>query len=302
MVRVRTFVTINVIALLALAWLGWVVVPGGWRGAGCTLQVLAIGNGSTMLLTAPGAHAAILDVGTDTNSDPGETAALALHAAGLRHVEAVVVSHGNFDHHSGLPTLLRRVPVERWLTNSYFTTQGETESSTDRLLRRLPDGVSKHDVLRAGERLALGEVTLEVLWPRDGLGLTWDDNNASLVMRISAAGRTILVTGDIERDAMKALVEGEQAGRISLKSDVLIAPHHGAVLKNVTGEFYAAVSPSVVVVSTRTERPKLETLVGNVLGPKVRIVETGRVGAVTVRITPAGELLIETPFCRPPGG
>ena len=63
--------------LAVLAWIGWIVLPAT-RGPGDVLHVLAIGNGSAMLLTTPDGSAAVCDVGTDTNSDAGETAARAL--------------------------------------------------------------------------------------------------------------------------------------------------------------------------------------------------------------------------------
>lgn len=297
-----TLITVNVIALLGLSWLGWLVLPSGQRGAGYTLHVLAVGNGNTILLATPQGRAAVLDVGTNTNSDAGQTAARALRALGIRRVDAAIVSHANFDHYSGLPTLIRRVPVGRWLTNPYFAGQTTPDGALGRLLERLPTTAPAPAVLRSGDQLALGDVALEVLWPPDGLGDAWAANDRSLVMRLSAAGRTVLLTGDIERDAISALLEAEREGRISLRADVLIAPHHGSVLKDVTADFYAAVSPAVVVVSTRTPRPKLTPLVQDALGPGARVVFTGQVGAVVVRITSDGRLAVETPYTPSSGG
>ena len=80
-----------------------------------------------------------------------------------------------------------------------------------------------------------------------------------------------------------------------LHADVLVTPHHGQVIQRVTEAFYAAVSPSVVVVSTRTPRPKVALAVANALGPGVRVIATRDAGAVALRITSDGRLTVETP-------
>jgi len=50
-------------------------------------------------------------------------------------------------------------------------------------------------------------------------------NAKSCVLRIEAAGHTVLLTGDIESPQEAALVE---RARPSLASDVLLVPHHGS--------------------------------------------------------------------------
>jgi competence protein ComEC len=295
-IRGLTLVKINAVALLLLAWLGWIILPAS-RGVGHAVHVLAAGDGNAILLTAPDGSAAVLDVGTDTNSDIGETAARALRAVGVRRVDDVLVSHANLDHYSGLPTLLDRLPVERWLTNAYFASQCAA-GAPEELLARLPPLHRQPGGLHAGDQLRIGDATLDVLWPPEGLGETWTVNDRSLAIRVTADGQTLLLTGDLEARGLSALLTAEQCGQVSLRADVLIAPHHGQVLPGVTERFYAAVSPRVVIVSTRTPRPKLAALVADTLGPTARVLLTGEVGAVTVRISPAGELFLETP-CAP---
>ncbi|MCK4342604.1 MAG: ComEC/Rec2 family competence protein [Phycisphaerae bacterium] len=295
---IRRIATTIVITPLVLAWLGYLVLPGGNRGPGYTVHVLAVGNGSATVLAAPGGQAAIYDVGTTINTDAGEVAVRAARALGVRRLDTVLISHANFDHYSGLPTVMECITVGRWMTNAYFTDRDMLESGRGRLAERLPTEAAAPAMLQAGDFLKLGDATLEILWPPAGLNDMWETNDTSLVVRLTAGGRTVLLTGDIERDSINALLEAERAGRIDLRADVLIAPHHGAVLKDVTADFYAAVSPSVVVVSARELRPKLEAVVHETLGPGCRIIATGEAGAVVVRISTAGDLRIETPFAK----
>jgi competence protein ComEC len=296
-VRTLTLVKIGAAVLLVLAWVGWGVLPAS-PSTGPALHVLAAGNGNAILLTAPDGRAAVLDVGTDTNSDIGATAARALRTVGMRAVDAVLVSHGNVDHYSGLPTLLDSIAVKRWFTNPYFAAQRDPDSPLQKLLVRLPRPDMLPGSLHAGDELRVGDATLNVLWPPEGLAATWSVNDTSLVLRLTIGGHRVLLTGDADDPALAALLEAEREERITLNADVLIAPHHGKVIPGVTERFYAAVSPQVVIVSTRTPRPKLKALVENVLGPTARVLLTGEVGAVTMRVTPAGQLLVQTP-CAP---
>ena len=290
----------SLVALPALAWIGWLVLPAHARGAGCALHVLEVGNGAAALLTTSTGQAAVFDVGTDTNSDAGGTVARALRALRVPRVDMVLISHANVDHYSGLPTLMRSTPIGNWLVSPYFPFQPGSHAGVERLLAMLPPRTQEPGTLSAGARLTLGEAMLEVLWPPDTLDESWAANDRSLVIRISAAGTRVLVTGDIEKGGLRALLDAERAGMVDLRADVLIAPHHGSVLKerNITADFYAAVSPAIVVVSSRTPRPKLEQLVREVLGPGGRMILTGKAGDVIVRIGPTSELLVETPYAQ----
>lgn len=286
----------NAGALLIIGWTGHFVLPQRGRGPGYTVHVLAVGDGSATILAAPGGRALVYDVGTSHNRDAGETTNRALRALGLRRVDTAILSHANFDHYSGLPTLLKRFTVHRWAASPYFLPRGRREGLVDHLLNLMPAEARSSSVLRAGDHLLLRRAQVEVLWPPEGLGRDWQANDRALVVRFSAAGRSVLLTGDIERAAMEALLEAHRVGRVDLKADILVAPHHGAVLRGITAAFYAAVSPETVVVPARSTRAQLPPLVAEAVGPDCRILTTGEVGAVTIRILPDGRLHTETPF------
>lgn len=148
----------------------------------------------------------------------------------------------------------------------------------------------------ADDEFSSGSATVEVLWPPEGLE-TWAANDRSLVLRVNYGGRSVLIPGDIERDALRELVEQHELGEIDLRSDVLIAPHHGSVLPRDTAAFYEAVAPQTVINSTGYERPKLTAMLKEFAGGEaIQLLSTDEVGAVTIRITAKGELKIEAPF------
>lgn len=287
-------------AVVGFVWLGWLIAPSAGVGRDYAVHVLSVGSGSATLFTTPDRRAALFDTGTIHNFDVGETVVRAARTLGVRKLDLVTISHANFDHYSGAATLLQHVPAERLLFNPYFETAAAQNPAVQQFLGLLPAGSPPRAVLRCGDHLTLGEASIEVLWPPGGLDVSWQPNDRSLVLRIRANGASVMIPGDIERPAIRQLLDLHQTGHIDLLSDVLIAPHHGAVLPGDTAAFYEAVSPKAVVVSTSRERPNLTTMVRETLGENVRLISTHDAGAVTIHITPAGQIEVETRFASKP--
>ncbi len=103
--------------------------------------------------------------------------------------------------------------------------------------------------LSAGHLLSFGSIELEVLAPsRNGPrpvrgAETEDANDRSVVVTVRTPAGRILLTGDIEASAQRALMH---AG-IPIQADILKLPHHGS--RTTTEEFLEAVHPRLVLVS-----------------------------------------------------
>jgi competence protein ComEC len=108
-------------------------------------------------------------------------------------------------------------------------------------------------VVRAqvGEQRRAGRASWQVLAPDHAHhGTNSDPNNSSLVLRLTAAGgRTVLLTGDVEKEAQQVLLD---LG-IPLQADVLKVPHHGS--SHQLPEFLRAVHPRLTVTSVGAGNP-----------------------------------------------
>ncbi len=97
-------------------------------------------------------------------------------------------------------------------------------------------------------------------------------------MRVAGDGRSVLLTGDIERE-QEALLVVEHGSR--LQSDVLIVPHHGSRTSS-SAAFLDAVRPSLVVVQAgyrnRFGHPAAEVL-ARYRERGIRIVDSPACGA-----------------------
>ncbi len=279
------------VTLLSVAWLGWYAFPRTSRAA--ELWILDVGNGSAHLLVEPGGEALVVDAGTMGAYDVAPVVQRALRALRARPTD-VLVTHANFDHYSGVPTLATAEDL-RLHVNPYFDAE-VADGTLAKLAAGLPERTrAARRVLAAGDTFRHGAAAVEVLWPPAAPG-PWPVNDRSLVIRVRCHGRRLLLTGDIEQAAQRALVRAAEVGEIDLDADVLIAPHHGAVLPQVTAAFFAAVSPEVVVASTRRAQPGLKPLVDTLFGQDCRTYLTREVGAVGIRVAPDGRIEVRTPF------
>jgi competence protein ComEC len=117
-------------------------------------------------------------------------------------------------------------------------------------------------------------------------------NDLSCVLKVSAGGRSMLLTGDIEKPAEAEMLAGNAA---ALSADVLLVPHHGSRTSS-SEAFLAAVRPAAAVIPVgyrnRFGHPNGEVL-GRYSAIDCGVFRTDRDGAVTVRLFDR-QLQIET--------
>lgn len=254
------------------------------RGDGrLTMTVLSVGRGTSIVLELPNGQVVLYDAGASGSYDPGATAILPfLRHRGIRCIDAVILSHPNLDHFSGLPTVVEHVRTGPVYMTPYFEPLSTPGKPSHALLEYLRTRNHPMQIVDAhSQPLAFGDTTLEILWPPPDLGDGIDNNETSIVMRVTYAGCSILLTGDIE-----TLGQGRLIADADPRADVLLLPHHGSLRHN-SFAFVEAVDPELLISSTFVRRTEQGAALDHIVGRR-RHFNTADHAAVTVTVDHQG--------------
>ncbi len=211
-------------AIVLFFWL----LPRGWPGRGASALLLPlvflvqsedlshddfevwifdVGHGLSVLLrTDQGVM--VYDVGNRwrSGSDSARQVLIPfLKQRGIRHIDLLVLSHGDLDHVGGAASLTRYATVKQmWIGRD----------------RRLSQAYPNAQQCHGGKTYRLGGVQIQALYPPiDG---DFEGNNGSCVVRIQSAAGSVLLPGDIEALGEVLTLDTD------LRADLVVGPHHGS--------------------------------------------------------------------------
>ena len=281
--------------LLCLFAIALVLLPAAlgfrWLGVGLICSALSVGP------TRPAAgvvHLEVFDVGqglavhirtrrADVLFDTGPGSwrgksdlATRVVLPGLRHagvteLDALILSHLDYDHRGGLGSVLRAYPG-----STVLTPEGAGPINAD---RRAP--------------CVSGQT-----WQSDGVSFRWlsaaqavsSRNDRSCVLLIDSPYGRVLLPGDIEQAGESALVR--QFGG-ALRADVLLVPHHGSRTSS-SAPFLRQVAPQAAIISAgagnRYGFPHAE-VTRRYVSMGVHLLNTAVDGAVAIEVGPGGIVL-----------
>ncbi|MFC9313143.1 ComEC/Rec2 family competence protein [Streptomyces nigra] len=195
---------------------GW--PPPGWRFAMCD-----VGQGDATVLAAGAGTGVVVDAGPDP-----VLVDRCLRTLGITRIPLVVLTHFHADHVAGLPGVLRGRQVGAIETTAYQEPVDQAEFVRREAAAR---GVS---VTRAaaGEERRTGGLSWRVVWPpADPTVVPEGPNDASVALLVRSAGLRLLLLGDLEPPAQRALLRSP-AGPLLAGVDVLKVAHHGSAYQD----------------------------------------------------------------------
>lgn len=228
------------------------------------VRVFDSGSGTCTVTMVPGGHYMVYDTG----HWQGSVCADAIREFVIGDtIDLLVFSHPDSDHIGQGDDILAAFDVRQILHTGVERPDTPTWVDTNNaILNEVQAGASvlnlRTAIMPPGTVIPLGGATLTFIagwheWPGPGLSAAERRNVVSIVLRLEYHGRSVLFAGDTvgrhigQDDAVCDHAEAimvQRAVDVPIKSDVLLAPHHGA--DNGSSKcFIAAVMPKFVVFS-----------------------------------------------------
>lgn len=186
---------------------------------------LDVGQGLAILVRTRH-HTLLYDTGPRFGDfDLGERVVLpTLHKLGVDGLDLMLLSHADADHAGGARAVALGLPVTRVLSGDPVALPVELHA----------------EACESGRQWTWDDVRFQLWqWPSAS-----DSNQKSCVLQIEANGERMLLTGDIDSAAERALLDSP----LAVPTDWLQAPHHGS-RSSSSMALLAALQPKAVLIS-----------------------------------------------------
>jgi competence protein ComEC len=186
---------------------------------------LDVGQGLAILVRTRH-HTLLYDAGPRFGDiDLGERVVLpSLRKLGVNGLDLMLISHADADHAGGARAIANGISVKQILSGDH---------------QALPDELHAEGC-ESGQQWAWDGVKFQLWqWPS-----AIDSNQKSCVLQIEANGERLLLTGDIDSAAERALLDGP----LAVPTDWLQAPHHGS-RSSSSMALLSVLQPKAVLIS-----------------------------------------------------
>jgi len=242
------------------------------------MHVIDVGQGAATLFEFPCA-AVLIDAGGESTSDFDSTRALKAYLEAFfarradlkRTLAAVFITHPHIDHTRGLPLVMKDFTVAQLITNGQprgvdglvLESGGEPQELAEKEMKKRG---ALRTITRAEVESGKGITDLQIDPVKCGdvdplITVFWGSlkqntegweprvfsnaNNHSLVIKVDVGGHPVLVTGDLETEAIQSLLEAHGS---TLNSDVFLVGHHGSHNGTTMG-LMKTLTPCMAVIS-----------------------------------------------------
>ena len=247
------------------------------------IHFIYVGQGDATLVELPDGTTILIDGGgRPVGTDPGLRYVVPyLRHRGIRRLDAVVVTHGDYDHYGGLFATIRP-----FRPRTFYVDPDDEAPRLLELREEMEDAGTHIEFVDQTTTIATDDVEVHIHRPSlpDA-----DPNDRSLTASFSFAGAGVLLAGDLEAPGESWLVDHVHGPHALVK-----APHHGSRTSS-SAEFIEHFQPSVAVSSSgrhnRFGHPHTE-VVDRYHRYGVDLFRTDQQGAIVATITDDGILRI----------
>jgi len=201
------------------------------------VTVLDVGQGQSIVMLA-GGRSVVIDCGSGGTFDgAGETTARYLLSRGIKHLDALILTHLHSDHAGGAAELMELMEVDRII-------MGKALSDDDGLLEDILLTADRQGTelcyIEEDMNLTAGDIDLDIIAPL----VSGDANESGLIINGGIGAFDVLITGDVGTSVERELIETKNLR----DTELYILGHHGGkdstslkLMERIRPE-YAAVS------------------------------------------------------------
>ena len=202
------------------------------------LQVsfIDVGNADSILIQQ-GEACALIDAG---ERGDGDDVLDYLREQGVTKLDLVIATHPHADHIGGMTQIINALPVYKFVMSFMPEDKTPTVATYLNMLTALDERNVLLEEAKPGKVYSLGTAQLTVLAP---LVESKEENNISVVTRLTFGNRSFLFMADAETEVEDQLLYG--AG--PLTADVLKVGHHGSDTSSSV-RFLRRVSPTYAII------------------------------------------------------
>lgn len=197
------------------------------------LTFIDVGQGDSILLELPFNQANILiDTGGNSKYDISkETLIPYLKASGIKKIDYLILTHGDFDHMGSSLNLVNSFSIDNIILNSYGNSQLEKELINKTKTKNI-QYYNKHT-------LKIGSIHLYFINDKH-----YNENKDSLIIYTRIGNQNILLMGDSEKENEKVIINEYNLPKI----DILKVGHHGSKTSSDL-DFLRTIEPKYSIIS-----------------------------------------------------
>ncbi len=256
-----------------------IFIPGSFYHKGyLEASFIDVGQGDAILLKTPQGKFILVDGGGSQFYDAGSRTILPyLHRRGIRELCMLINTHPDNDHLGGLQTVAAEMGAE------YMGLPGNVYNCPE--YKTLKDIAAQQNIklmpLLAGQTINIEEgLEIKVLHPGKEVIDPDNFNNDSVVLRMRYGDFSLLLTGDIGKEAMEAIMKRYALDRTT----VVKIPHHGSKT-SLLAAFYQATQAHYGIISVGSNNlfghphPGVLDMLNKA---QIKTLRTDQLGAITV--------------------
>jgi len=249
------------------------------------LRIIAcnVGQGDGLLILTPGGREVIIDSGPGSKISDCLSRYMPFWD---RTIEMVVLTHPQQDHIEGQMAVFANYSV-----GTVVTTGIENDTQLYReWYKALVSERSKVYKPTAGDKIQIGAVVFDVLWPTAEKYSLWklappsDVNQSAVILRLNYGGRCAYFTGDIPKEILETVAKSPCA--------ILKVAHHGSST-GTSRQILDQIRPAVAIISVgannRFGHPNKE-VIDLLESAKSKILRTDKLGDIEVDLDSKGRI------------